>query len=103
MQCPPLPLSARIREVSDDIIVSKKGNWLKLPTDSPFGWDDQPPTGVVSSGPCDLCFIKTLQKQAESPYYDGPALRRSSVYEWKTKSCGISNQPLMILTLPFSP
>ncbi|OBT95526.2 hypothetical protein VE01_05175 [Pseudogymnoascus verrucosus] len=44
--------------------------------------------------PCDLCFIKNLRLQAGSPYYDGPALADSSVYESKTSSCSITGMPL---------
>ncbi|OBT78531.1 hypothetical protein VF21_01031 [Pseudogymnoascus sp. 05NY08] len=44
--------------------------------------------------PCDLCFIKNLRMQAGSPYYDGPALADSSVYESKTSSCSITGMPL---------
>lgn len=72
------------------------------PGQSPIGWDNAPPSGVEPSGPCDLCFIKNLQKQAGSPYYDGPQIRESSIYESKTSSCSVTDYPLTISTLPFS-
>ncbi|KAI4644398.1 hypothetical protein J4E93_006299 [Alternaria ventricosa] len=71
------------------------------PGQSPIGWDTEPPSGVQASGPCDLCFIKNLQKQAGSPYYDGPQIRESSLYESKTSSCGVTGYPLSISSLPF--
>ncbi|OBT52616.1 hypothetical protein VE04_06030 [Pseudogymnoascus sp. 24MN13] len=51
--------------------------------------------------PCDLCFIKNLRLQAGSPYYDGPALADSSVYESKTSSCSITGMPLTTTDLPW--
>ncbi|CAN9387616.1 unnamed protein product [Alternaria alternata] len=71
------------------------------PGQSPMGWDTEPPSGVQASGPCDLCFIKNLQKQAGSPYYDEPQIRESSLYESKTSSCGVTGYPLSISSLPF--
>ncbi|CAN9364447.1 unnamed protein product [Alternaria sp. RS040] len=71
------------------------------PGQSPMGWDTEPPSGVQASGPCDLCFIKNLQKQAGSPYYDGPQIRENSLYESKTSSCGVTGYPLSISSLPF--
>lgn len=50
---------------------------------------------------CDLCFIKNLQFQAGSPYYDGPLLAEHSVYQSKTSSCGISGYPLTTSDLSF--
>jgi hypothetical protein len=70
-------------------------------TESPGGWSSTPPSGVQSSGPCDLCFIKNLKMQAESPYYHGPQLRSSSIYESKTSSCGVAGYALSTSTLPW--
>ncbi|KAF2126083.1 carbohydrate-binding module family 50 protein [Dothidotthia symphoricarpi CBS 119687] len=72
------------------------------PGQSPVGWDSTPPTDVQFSGPCDLCFIKNLQKQAGSPYYYGPQLQSSSIYQSKTSSCGVAGYPLTTSTLPWS-
>jgi hypothetical protein len=74
---------------------------LLTKVESPGGWDSTPPSDVPSSGPCDLCFIKNLKMQAESPYYYGPQLRSSSVYESKTSSCGVSDYALSTSTLPW--
>jgi LysM repeat protein len=45
---------------------------------------------------CDLCFVKALKFQAESPYYYDPVL--ASIYTSKTSSCGISGMPLTTTT-----
>ena len=59
-------------------------------------------TGAANdTDPCDLCFIKNLQFQAGSPYYDGPLLAEQSVYQSKTSSCGISGYPLTTSDLSF--
>lgn len=55
--------------------------------------------GSNSTDPCDMCFIKNLRLQAGSPYYDGPALRESSIYESKTSSCSVTGYPLATTTL----
>ena len=50
---------------------------------------------------CDLCFIKRLQFQADSPYYHGPEL--ASIYQSKTAICSVSDFPLNpTTTFPFS-
>jgi hypothetical protein len=69
--------------------------------ESPAGWDSTAPSNVQSSGPCDLCFIKSLKTQAKSPYYYGPGLRSLSVYESKISSCGVVGYPLSTSTLPW--
>jgi hypothetical protein len=74
---------------------------LLIIVESPAGWDSTAPSNVQSSGPCDLCFIKSLKMQAESPYYYGPGLRSLSVYESKTSSCGVAGYPLSTSTLPW--
>lgn len=50
---------------------------------------------------CDLCFIRNLQFRAGSPYYDGPLLAESSIYESKTSSCGVTGYPLTTTDLPY--
>ena len=50
------------------------------------------PSNAANVDPCDDCFIKNLQFEASSPYYDGPAL--SSVYSSKTSSCHKTGFPL---------
>ena len=62
--------------------------------DSLFGWDSSPPNGTNVTDPCDMCFIKGLQLQAGSPYYDGPALASQSIYQSKTSSCKVTGYPL---------
>ncbi|RMZ83680.1 hypothetical protein DV738_g1034, partial [Chaetothyriales sp. CBS 135597] len=62
-----------------------------LPAGGDFGDHD-------TSDPCDLCLVKNLQFQAESPYYDGLRLQSQSIYESKTASCGVSNMPLTTKT-----
>lgn len=57
-------------------------------------------TGTIAN-PCDLCFIKNLQFQAASPYYNGPLLADQSVYESKTSSCGVTGMPLTTTDLTF--
>lgn len=54
--------------------------------------------GLVVTDPCDLCLVKNLQYQAGSPYYDGPDILSSSLYESKTSSCGITGLPLTTTT-----
>lgn len=71
-------------------------------TVSPVGWDSSAENSTKSSGPCDLCSIKSLRMQAASPYYDGPELRSQSIYQSKTLSCGVTGYPLTISTLGFS-
>ncbi|KAH6653368.1 hypothetical protein BKA67DRAFT_593299 [Truncatella angustata] len=63
-----------------------------LPAGGYFGDHD-------TSDPCDLCLVKNLQFQAESPYYNGPRLQSQSIYESKTASCGVSNMPLTTKTV----
>ena len=50
------------------------------------------PSNAANIDPCDDCFIKNLQFEASSPYYDGPAL--ASVYSSKTSSCHKTGFPL---------
>ncbi|SPO07097.1 uncharacterized protein DNG_09791 [Cephalotrichum gorgonifer] len=50
--------------------------------------------------PCDLCFIKRLKLEAESPYYSGQDLVSQGVYESKTSSCSVSDMPLTMSSLP---
>lgn len=69
---------------------------------SPVGWDSSAENSTESSGPCDLCFIKSLQMQAASPYYDGPEIRSQSIYQSKTSSCRVTGYPLTTSTLGFS-
>lgn len=57
-------------------------------------------TGTIAN-PCDLCFIKNLQFQAGSPYFNGPLLADQSVYESKTSSCGVTGMPLKTTDLTF--
>ncbi|KAL8659924.1 MAG: hypothetical protein Q9202_006879 [Teloschistes flavicans] len=52
---------------------------------------------------CDLCFVKNLQFRAGSPYYDGPLLIDSSVYQAKTSSCSITGYPLTTPTIATTP
>jgi hypothetical protein len=70
-------------------------------TDSLFGWDGSLPNGTNVPDSCDLCFIKSLQLQAGSPYYDGPALASQSIYQSKTSSCNVTGYPLTTSTLSF--
>lgn len=49
--------------------------------------------------PCDLCYIKNLQYQAGSPFFDGPVLASQSIYQSKTASCGITGYPLTTTSL----
>ncbi|KAH8901682.1 hypothetical protein GQ53DRAFT_851663 [Thozetella sp. PMI_491] len=49
---------------------------------------------ITITDPCDLCLVVNLQFQAESPYYDGPDLWSSSIYQSKTSSCGITGMGL---------
>ncbi|KAL8772227.1 MAG: hypothetical protein Q9203_001365 [Teloschistes exilis] len=58
------------------------------------------PTAPVNQ--CDLCFIKNLQFRAGSPYYDGPLLIDSSVYQSKTSSCSITGYPLTTSVLGYA-
>ncbi|KAL8709699.1 MAG: hypothetical protein Q9220_005639 [cf. Caloplaca sp. 1 TL-2023] len=51
---------------------------------------------------CDLCFIKNLQFRAGSPYYDGPELLESSIYQSKTSSCGVTGYPLQTSVLSYA-
>ncbi|CAI4218948.1 unnamed protein product [Parascedosporium putredinis] len=39
---------------------------------------------------CDQCIVSLLRFRASSPYYGGPVLRSSSVYESRTSSCKIA-------------
>jgi len=59
--------------------------------------------GGVNNGstvdPCDDCFIKNLQFEASSPFYDGPNL--GPVYSSKTSSCGKTTFPLSTSTFEF--
>lgn len=57
-------------------------------------------TGNITN-PCDLCFIKNLQFQASSPYYNGPLLADQSIYESKTSSCKVTGMPLKTTDLTF--
>ena len=50
---------------------------------------------------CDMCFIKNLKFQAESPYFDGPMLQEQSIYQSRTSSCGITGYALTTSTLSF--
>ncbi|KAI1522760.1 LysM domain containing protein [Pyrenophora tritici-repentis] len=102
----PLDMIPNLMRYNRDLAcIQDSGRWCNVvaaaaalqadPGQSPFGWDSTPPTNVQFSGPCDLCFIKNLQKQAGSPYYYGPHLRSSSVYQSKTSSCGVAGYPLI--------
>jgi LysM repeat protein len=53
---------------------------------------------IETPSPCDLCFIKALKFQAESPFYGDSLL--SSIYTSKTSSCKVTGMPLTISTLP---
>lgn len=53
---------------------------------------------IVVTDPCDICLVKNLKFQAESPYYEGPDLLSSSIYQSKTASCGITDMPLTTTT-----
>lgn len=75
---------------------------VDMATVSPVGWDSSADNNTEPSGPCDLCFIKSLRMQAASPYYDGPELRSQSIYQSKTSSCGVVGYPLTTSTLGFS-
>ncbi|CAO2650794.1 Nn.00g020860.m01.CDS01 [Neocucurbitaria sp. VM-36] len=109
----PLDLIPNVMRFNQDLAcIQDSGRWCNVvaaaaamqadPGQSPIGWDSVPPSNVQSSGPCDLCFIKNLQKQAGSPYYHGPQLRSSSIYESKTSSCGVAGYPLTTSNLPWS-
>lgn len=67
-----------------------------LPAGGDFGDHD-------TNDPCDICLLKNLAFQAGSPYYGGPSLRNQSVYEEKTKSCGIKTAPLTTTTNSLAP
>jgi len=96
----------------DSACIQDSGRWCNVvaaaaamqadPGLSPVGWNSTPPSNAQSSGPCDMCFIKNLQKQAGSPYYYGPQLRSSSIYQSKTSSCRVTGYPLTTSTLPWS-
>lgn len=62
--------------------------------------------GAASSSndtdPCDMCFIKSLKFQAESPYFDGPLLQEQSIYQSKTSSCRVTGYALTTSGLPYS-
>lgn len=50
---------------------------------------------------CDQCIVSLLRFRASSPYYGGPVLRSSSVYESRTSSCKIAGSPLTTSSSPF--
>ncbi|KAI3331384.1 hypothetical protein F4824DRAFT_294880 [Ustulina deusta] len=54
---------------------------------------------ITVTDACDLCLIKNLKFQAESPYYDGPDLWSSSIYESKTSSCQVTGMDLTSMPL----
>lgn len=49
---------------------------------------------ITVTDPCNICLIMNLKFQAESPYYAGPDIYSSSLYQSKTSSCGVSGMPL---------
>lgn len=49
---------------------------------------------ISITDPCDMCLVKNLKFQAESPYYDGPDLLSSSIYQSKTSSCSVTGMDL---------
>lgn len=49
---------------------------------------------ITVTDPCNRCLIMNLQFQAGSPYYDGPDLWTSSLYQSKTSSCSVTDMPL---------
>lgn len=53
---------------------------------------------LTVTDPCDTCLIKNLKFQAESPYYGGPDIYSSSLYQSKTSSCGVTGMPLTTTT-----
>ncbi|EZF35126.1 hypothetical protein H101_01329 [Trichophyton interdigitale H6] len=55
---------------------------------SRFNYLSSVPPGTVPPDPCDMCFIKSLQLKAGSPYFDGPDLASMSVYMSMTSQCG---------------
>ena len=52
--------------------------------------------GTNNTSTCDLCFIKSLQLQAESPFNAGPDL--DDLYASKTSSCGVTGYDLTFST-----
>lgn len=49
---------------------------------------------ITITDDCDICFIKNMKFQAEQPYYDGPEIWSSSLYQSKTSSCGVTGMAL---------
>ncbi|KAI0595745.1 carbohydrate-binding module family 50 protein [Biscogniauxia sp. FL1348] len=72
------------------------------PGDGVSGWLGAVENGTAPADSCDLCLVKSLRMQAGSPYYDGPAIARSSLYESKTSSCSINDMPRTTSALPTS-
>ncbi|KAK5654042.1 hypothetical protein OQA88_7720 [Cercophora sp. LCS_1] len=71
-----------------------------LPGGLPAGGDYG---GYTITDPCDICLIKNLRFQAESPYSLGPDLRSASAYESRTSSCAITGAPLTTTPSTFTP
>lgn len=69
--------------------------------DTRFNYLDAVPQSAVPPDPCDSCFVKSLQLQAGSPYFDGPVLASLSAYESMTKSCKVTGQPLTTTAVGF--
>jgi LysM repeat protein len=65
---------------------------LEVPANGQYG-------NINIASDCDLCLIKNLQFQAESPYYDGPDVFSSSLYQSKTSSCGVTGMDLTSIPL----
>lgn len=68
---------------------------------SRFNYLSSVPPGTVPPDPCDMCFIKSLQLKAGSPYFDGPDLASMSVYMSMTSQCGVSGQPFTTTPIGF--
>ncbi|CAF9933065.1 MAG: hypothetical protein HETSPECPRED_008521 [Heterodermia speciosa] len=64
--------------------------------------DGSSTASVAPVNQCDLCFIKNLRFRAGSPYYDGPLLIASSLYQSKTTSCSITGYPLTTSVLSYA-
>lgn len=66
--------------------------FMQAPANGQYG-------NITVTDACDLCLIKNLKFQAESPYYDGPDLWSSSIYESKTSSCQVTGMDLTSMPL----
>ncbi|KAI0109000.1 hypothetical protein GGR51DRAFT_513994 [Nemania sp. FL0031] len=69
------------------------------PGDGESGWLGSVGNGTDAADECDLCFVKSLRLQAGAPYYNGPVISQSSLYESKTSSCSIKDMPLTTTAL----